>query len=118
MTIWYVETWMMCFLGPDGFPAPMTAAPEGDAPALVVGAGVGTGGAAGKLGEGMRPLLLVGGATATVEADDDDEMPATLLTPSPDPTTSPGDAHPLSSFLDPWNTALRSADLEIQDMGT
>lgn len=89
---------MMCFLGPEGLPEPITADPDGDATALV---GVW---APDRLGEGIKPLL--GTALPIVE----EEMPATLLTASPEataateatePETTLGEAQALSSFLEP-----------------
>ena len=91
---------MMCFLGPDGLPGVITAAADGVATPLV---GVA---APEILGDGTMPLLLV--VPGTVE--DEEEIPATLLTESPGATapTEDTDAMPtleaallLSSFLDP-----------------
>lgn len=88
----------MCFLGPDGLPEPITPDPDGDATALV---GVC---APDRLGEGIKPLL------ETVPPMVDEDMPATLLTASPEvtaateatePATTLGEAQALSSFLDP-----------------
>lgn len=102
---------MMCFLGPEGFPVAITDDPDGDAMAFV---GVGV---PGRLGDGTKPLLLLVPPTV----DEEEDIPATLLTASPeataatdatDPTTTLAAVQPLSSFLEPWNTALRSADLE------
>lgn len=100
---------MMCFLGPEGFPAPMTeGAEEGEGPKAEAEVGV-----PGTLGEGARPLLLLlRPAAAAATADDDDEIPATLLTvASPDVAGATEAeaateatllaAEQLSSFLEP-----------------
>lgn len=89
---------MMCFLGPEGFPDPITPDPDGDATALV---GVC---APDRLGEGIKPLL------ETVPPIVEEDMPVTLLTASPEataateatePPTTLGEAQALSSFLEP-----------------
>lgn len=89
---------MMCFLGPDGLLEPMTPEPDGEATALV---GVC---APDRLGEGIKPLF------EAVPPIVDEDIPATLLTASPEataateatePATTLGEAQALSSFLEP-----------------
>lgn len=94
----------MCFLGPEGLPLAIIEEdpPEGEGTELL-GAGV-----PGRLGEGSIPLLFV---PVPPTADEEEEIPATLLTVSlveatpvaevTEATPTLPEAQAPSSFLEP-----------------